>query len=63
MLREGVKGPITPIRVPGAPSTGAAGINDRGQVVGGYANPNATPAVQATGMRPLRMTDGALVAG
>jgi len=50
VLREGVKGPFTPIGFPGAPRSLATGINDRGRIVGVYENPNATPAAQRSRM-------------
>jgi uncharacterized membrane protein len=45
---EGVDGPITRVDYPGAPQTAALGINDRGQVVGAYENPDATGLQRAT---------------
>jgi probable HAF family extracellular repeat protein len=44
LLRDGAGGPFTPIDVPGAPGTGATGINDAGTIVGNYTNPMARPA-------------------
>jgi hypothetical protein len=44
LLRDGGGGPFTPIDVPGAPGTGATGINDAGTIVGNYTNPMARPA-------------------
>jgi hypothetical protein len=44
LLARGVNGPFTPISVPGAPSTLAFGLNDRGQITGTYNNPNAAPS-------------------
>jgi uncharacterized membrane protein len=41
LLAKGVNGPFTSIRFPGAPSTVAFGLNDRGQITGAYNNPNA----------------------
>ncbi len=55
LLRKGIKGPITPIAFPGAPSTLPNGINDLGQIVGGYENPDIPPNPQATGMPPSAM--------
>ena len=46
LLARGADGPFTPINVPGAPSTFAFGLNDRGQITGTYNNPNATPSPQ-----------------
>jgi probable HAF family extracellular repeat protein len=40
VLARGVNGPLTPIAFPGASGTGASGINDRGQIVGGYILPS-----------------------
>ena len=49
--------PFTPINVPGAPSTFAFGLNDRGQITGTYNNPNAAPSPQpATTPAMGRMT-------
>ena len=55
LLAKGVKGPFTPIDVPGAPRTLVFGLNDRGQLVGVYENTAATPSPHATGMQPLRL--------
>jgi uncharacterized membrane protein len=43
VLAEGVEGPLTRIEFPGAPGTVATDINDRGQIVGIYANPDPAP--------------------
>jgi hypothetical protein len=43
LLARGVDGPVTPVSVPGAPSTVPLGLYDRGQITGGYTNPNAAP--------------------
>jgi hypothetical protein len=50
--------PRTPVDVPGAPSSSAGGINDRGQIVGSYGNPAAMPpSPQVAGVRtPTRMS-------
>lgn len=48
LLAKGVKGPFTPIEVPGAPRTFVFGLNDRGQLVGSYEDPDA-PDPQPTG--------------
>jgi hypothetical protein len=53
LLAKGIKGPYTPIDVPGAPRNVVSGLNDRGQLVGAYENTNATPSPQAPGMQPL----------
>jgi probable HAF family extracellular repeat protein len=55
LLAKGVKGPFTPVDVPGAPRNVTFGLNDRGQLVGVYENTAATPSPQATGMAPLRL--------
>jgi probable HAF family extracellular repeat protein len=47
VLRHGTDGRFTPVNVPGAAATGATGINDKGTIVGLYANPNATPSRQS----------------
>jgi uncharacterized membrane protein len=54
LLAKGVEGPFTPVNFPGAPRSIANGINDRGQIVGNYQNPNATPSRQRTGAPPPR---------
>jgi probable HAF family extracellular repeat protein len=51
VLRDGIEGPFTEARFPGAPRTVATGIDDRGRIVGVYENPNyqshsATPRPQ-----------------
>jgi probable HAF family extracellular repeat protein len=51
VLRDGIEGPFTEVRFPGAPRTVATGIDDRGRIVGVYENPNyqsstATPRPQ-----------------
>jgi hypothetical protein len=56
MLRRGVKGPFTPIDFPGAPRTLAADINDRGQIVGAYENPDAAPDQQSPMQMPMMMS-------
>jgi probable HAF family extracellular repeat protein len=48
VLRDGADGPVTRIEIPGALGTGATGINDRGQIVGRYGNPNATTGAAPT---------------
>jgi probable HAF family extracellular repeat protein len=52
LLAKGARGPATPISFPGAPGTIATGINDQGQIVGFYENPNAAPSRQPTGGQP-----------
>jgi uncharacterized membrane protein len=42
LLAKGVRGPFTPVSVPAAPRTIANGLNNHGQVVGVYEDPNAT---------------------
>jgi probable HAF family extracellular repeat protein len=56
LVAKGVDGPFTRIDVPGAPATGATGINDRGQIVGLYANPEAAPSPQPTATPMGRMS-------
>jgi uncharacterized membrane protein len=53
LLRNGIKGRFTPVGFPGAPRSVANGLNDRGQIVGRYENPNATPSPQRDGMPPM----------
>jgi probable HAF family extracellular repeat protein len=53
LLAKGVKGPFTPIEVPGAPRNLVTGLNDRNQLVGSYENTAATPAPQPTGTGPM----------
>jgi hypothetical protein len=53
LLAKGAGGPFTPISVPGAPSTLALGLNDRGQVTGTYNNPNATHSPPRSGTPPM----------
>ncbi|MGH9213709.1 MAG: hypothetical protein ACRD2C_23990 [Acidimicrobiales bacterium] len=53
LLRDGADGRFTPIDIPGAIiGTNATGINDRGQIVGRYGNPDATTAQPAPDMMP-----------
>jgi uncharacterized membrane protein len=56
LLRDGADGPFTPIDVPGAPGSGATGINDAGTIVGNYTNPDATPSPQPTATPTGRMS-------
>jgi hypothetical protein len=59
VLAEGVEGPLTRIEFPGALGTLATDINDRGQIVGIYANPDAAPDRQRSPMRsPMLMMWG-----
>ena len=53
LLAKGVKGPFTPIDVPGAPRNLVFGLNDRGQLVGAYENTDAasSPPSSARGPR------------
>ena len=51
--RTGVKGPFTPIDVPGALGTLPRGIDDHGRIVGIYENPNAGPTPQPNAMQPM----------
>jgi hypothetical protein len=60
LLRKGVKGPITPIAFPGAPNTLPNGINDLGQIVGAYQNPDIPPNPQGTSVQPPNAMSAAL---
>jgi hypothetical protein len=51
VLARGAKGPLTRIDFPGALGTLATDINDRGQIVGIYANPDAPPDDQPNPMQ------------
>jgi uncharacterized membrane protein len=53
LLAKGVTGPSTPVGFPGAPRSVAYGLNDRGQIVGLYENPAATPGPQPTTTPPM----------
>jgi hypothetical protein len=53
LLAKGVKGPFTPIDVPGAPRNLVFGLNDRGQIVGVYENTAATPSPQPPSAPPM----------
>jgi probable HAF family extracellular repeat protein len=53
LLAKGVKGPFTPVSFPGAPRSIANAINDRGQIVGLYENPTATPRPPSTSTPPM----------
>jgi hypothetical protein len=59
LLAKGVNGPFTPIDFPNAPVTGATDINDHGQIVGFYVNPDAAPDRQPSpmGMPMMMMSD------
>jgi uncharacterized membrane protein len=55
-LLRGINGPVTRVDFPGAPQTAALGINDHGQIVGAYENPNLAPSPQrsrSTALAPL----------
>jgi probable HAF family extracellular repeat protein len=52
LLAKGARGPVTTISFPGAPRTIATGINDQGQIVGFYENPNAPPSRPAAARLP-----------
>lgn len=61
VLRDGIEGPFTEVRFPGAPRTFATGIDDRGRIVGLYEKPNyqsstATPRPQPDRMPPMGRT-------
>jgi probable HAF family extracellular repeat protein len=53
LLAKGVKGPFTPIDVPGALGTLPRGIDDQGRIVGIYENPNAGSIPQPNAMQPM----------
>jgi hypothetical protein len=52
------RGRLVTIDTPDAPVTLPLDINDRGQIVGNYENPNATPSRQRTGAPPPRGMEG-----
>ena len=56
LLAKGRSGPFTPIDFPGAPRTVAVGINDRGQIVGAYENPDAAPDREPSPMQMPMMS-------
>jgi uncharacterized membrane protein len=56
-LFKGVDGPVTRVDFPGAPQTAALGINDHGQVVGAYENPDAT-GLQRAAREPATLLGG-----
>ena len=58
LLAKGAKGPLTRIDFPGALGTLATDINDRGQIVGIYANPDATSDRQQPPMQMPMMMRG-----
>jgi hypothetical protein len=59
VLAKGAKGPFTRIDFPDALfATGAADINDRGQIVGIYKNADAAPDRQQNLMRMPMMMSG-----
>ena len=51
VLRKGAEGPFTRIAFPGAPSTLATGIDDRGRIAGIYVNPDPSPGALGAAMR------------
>ena len=55
LLRNGPRGPFTPIDVPGVLGTAATDGNDAGTIVGLYGNPNVTPTPQPAGTPMGRM--------
>ena len=57
VLRDGVEGPFTEVRFPGAPRTVATGIDDRGRIVGAYEPPNATTGVQRARAMSMPLLD------
>jgi hypothetical protein len=58
LLAKGIEGDFTPIDFPGALSTAAFGLNDRGQIRGTYVNPDAAPDGQPSPMRMPMMMSG-----
>jgi probable HAF family extracellular repeat protein len=60
VLRSGANGPFTPVDVPGAPSTLATDIDDRGRIVGIYVNPDGATNTRGTSAEvPMdRLMDG-----
>jgi hypothetical protein len=58
LLARGADGPLTRIDFPGALGTLATDINDRAQIVGIYANPDAPPDRQPSLMRMPMMMSG-----
>jgi hypothetical protein len=59
VLAEGVEGPLTRIEFPGALGTLATDIDDHGQIVGIYANPDAAPDRRRSPTRsPMLMMGG-----
>jgi probable HAF family extracellular repeat protein len=58
LLSRGADGPLTRIDFPGALGTLATDINDRAQIVGIYANPDAPPDRQPSLMRMPMMMSG-----
>ena len=56
LLAQGARGPFTPVAFPGASVTTAFGINDRGQIVGVYANTAAPNGKRSTMRMPMLMS-------
>jgi YD repeat-containing protein len=52
-FRRDTRGRFTTIDVPGAPRNAVTGLNDRGQLVGFYENPDAAPSPPPTGRPPV----------
>jgi hypothetical protein len=61
LLRNGPKGPFTPIEFPGAPKTIAVGINDHTEVVGQYESPTAPTSGPSLQRATVMQSFGALV--
>ena len=59
LLAKGIDGPVTRIDFPGAPRTVVRGMNNRGQIVGVYENPDAAPDGESSPMQmPMMMSGG-----
>jgi hypothetical protein len=63
VLAKGVGGPLTSVDVPHAPRTIVLGINNQGQIVGQYENPDATSPTRRVGVQRMGLAPGLLGAG